>query len=109
MTPMEIDVHAVQAKRDAAEPFLLLDCREQNEWDFAHIDGAVLIPMSEISNRLPEVAQWQDRPIIVYCHLGVRSLHVAHWLRQQGLPNVHSMAGGIDQWSLAIDPGVQRY
>lgn len=46
---------------------------------------------------------------VVYCHHGVRSLNVAAWLRQQGLDNVRSLAGGIDGWSLLIDPSLPRY
>jgi len=45
----------------------------------------------------------------VFCHHGVRSLSVVDWLRRQGVENCQSMAGGIDRWSLEIDPAVRRY
>ena len=57
--------------------------------------------------RLQEQAR--QAPLIVFCHHGVRSLNVVNWLRRQGVENCWSMAGGIDLWSLAIDPGVPRY
>jgi rhodanese-related sulfurtransferase len=51
----------------------------------------------------------EEKPIVVFCHHGMRSLQVVGWLRQQGVENCVSMSGGIDQWSLAIDPKVPRY
>ena len=47
--------------------------------------------------------------LIVYCHHGVRSLNVVNWLREQGVSGCQSMAGGIDRWSLQIDPSIPRY
>jgi rhodanese-related sulfurtransferase len=47
--------------------------------------------------------------LVLFCHHGMRSLQVAEWLRRQGLEDSMSMAGGIDRWSLEIDPGVPRY
>ena len=57
-------------------PPLLLDCREPEEHAIAKIAGAVLIPMQEIPQRLAELEPWRDRPIVVHCHHGVRSLRV---------------------------------
>ena len=51
----------------------------------------------------------EETPLVVFCHHGVRSLNVVHWLREQGVAACQSMAGGIDRWSLEIDPGVPRY
>ena len=106
---MEIHCHVVHSRREAGELFLLLDCREQDEWDFCHIDGAMLIPMSELQSRMQELEQHRDSDIIVYCHHGVRSLQVAMWLQQQGFCHAASMAGGIEEWSLKVDQGVPRY
>jgi rhodanese-related sulfurtransferase len=50
-----------------------------------------------------------DGSLIVYCHHGVRSLNVVNWLRNQGVEDCQSMAGGIDAWTLAVDPTVPRY
>lgn len=108
--PLEISCQSVQQLRvDAANPWLLLDCREPDEHAAAAIDGAVLIPMGELPDRLAELSGRENQRIVVHCHAGVRSLWVAQWLRQQGFPQAQSMAGGIDAWSLEIDPGVPRY
>jgi rhodanese-related sulfurtransferase len=88
---------------------LLLDCRTPEEFAIAKIDGAVLIPMQEIAERLAELEPWRDKPIIVHCHHGVRSLRVTHWLREKGFSFAQSMTGGIEAWSLEVDPSVPRY
>ncbi len=106
---MEISCEAVHEKRLRGDSFLLLDCREQDEWHYCHIDGATLIPMSELQSRVVELEQHRDSEIIVYCHHGVRSLQVAMWLQQQGFQQAASMAGGIEEWSLDVDQGVPRY
>ena len=86
-----------------------LDCREQDEWDAVHIEGANLLPMSELSDRLGELDDIKDQHVIVYCHHGGRSLRVANYLRQHGFDQAQSMAGGIDQWAVQIDPSMPRY
>ena len=106
---LEIDVEQVKAMIDAGEPLVLLDCREQAEYDMVHLDNSVLVPMSEIQSRLDDLTSFQESPLVVYCHLGGRSLQVTHWLRQQGDANAVSMAGGIDAWSQQIDPSRPRY
>jgi rhodanese-related sulfurtransferase len=106
---MQISCEAVHARRNRGDSFLLLDCREQDEWDICHIDGAILIPMSKLQLRVTELDAYRASQIIVYCHHGVRSLRVALWLQQQGFPQAASMAGGIEEWSLNVDPDVPRY
>jgi rhodanese-related sulfurtransferase len=107
--PIDIDVRTVQQLRDAGEALLLLDCREPHEHQTARIEGARLIPMREISARLAELEPHKGERIVVHCHHGGRSLRVTHFLRQQGFSQVQNMAGGIDAWSLEIDPSVPRY
>ena len=107
--PLEINCASVQTMRTAADDFLLLDCREQSEYDLVHLDGSHLLPMSEIQQRLNELASYQSKSIIVYCHLGGRSLQVTQWLRHQGFMQAQSMAGGIDAWSVEIDSSLSRY
>jgi len=108
-TPVEINVAAVKAKRDAGEDFVFLDCREQAEFDAVRIEGSVLLPMSEMQDRISELEPHRDREIVIHCHHGGRSLRVAMWLRQQGFETALSMAGGIDAWALEIEPGMARY
>jgi len=64
--------------------------------------------MREVPNALPEL-EGEEKPIVVFCHHGMRSLQVVAWLREHGVENCLSMAGGIDRWSLEIDPAVPRY
>jgi rhodanese-related sulfurtransferase len=106
---MEIDCASVKAKLDANENFLLLDCREQDEYDLVRIRGALLLPMSELMVRVGELEEFKGRPVVVHCHHGGRSLRVAGWLRQQGFEQAQSMAGGIDAWAQTIDPTLARY
>ncbi len=107
--PLEMDCRAVKAKLDAGEPFLFLDCREQDEYAAAKIDGTKLIPMSELTQRVTELEPHRNSAIVVHCHHGGRSMRVTNWLRQQGFANTTNMAGGIDEWSQQIDSSVPRY
>jgi len=107
--PWETDCRTVETRRKAGEAFLLLDCRERDEDALVRIEGARLIPMTELAQRVSELDAHKDSEIVVYCHHGGRSLRVAQWLRQQGFPKVSSMAGGIDRWSQEIDPTLPRY
>jgi rhodanese-related sulfurtransferase len=109
MQPLEISVNDVASLRKTGEEFLLLDCREPEEHTIAAIGGSMLVPMSELPERVGELAGREAERIVVYCHLGGRSLRVAHWLRQQGFEQAQSMAGGIDQWAVEVEPGMPRY
>lgn len=106
---LEIDCHSTKAKLDAGGGFLLVDCREPDEYATVHIEGASLLPMSEIADRIAELEPHRDHPIVVHCHHGGRSLRVTKWLRDQGFSQVQSMAGGIDQWAIEINPSLPRY
>ena len=112
--PLEVDVTAVKKLLDETnsateKSFVLLDVREQNEYDFVSIDGSRLLPLSELQDRIGELEPLKDTHIIIHCHHGGRSLNATQVLRQQGFTQVQNMAGGIDDWSLQIDPEVPRY
>jgi rhodanese-related sulfurtransferase len=107
--PLHIDVRSVKDMLDAGEDFLLLDCREQNEYALVQIDGSQLIPLSEIPNRLAELEAYRSKRIVAHCHHGGRSLQVTEWLRNQGFDKVQNMMGGIDSWALLIDTALPRY
>jgi rhodanese-related sulfurtransferase len=85
----------------------LLDVRTPQEAAIAGLPGSVLIPLSELPMRFAELPQ--DRPLVAYCHHGMRSESAARFLEAQGFPEVGNLAGGIDAWSQTIDPGVPRY
>jgi rhodanese-related sulfurtransferase len=88
--------------------FVLLDVREPAEYQLAHIEGSRLIPMGEIPSRIFQEID-PETHIVTVCHMGVRSMNVAVWLRNQGYEHVQSMRGGIDAWSRSVDPDVPRY
>lgn len=97
------DVHEALKNR----AIRLIDVRREDEWNLARIEGAKLVT-KELVDEI--VGSWdKDTPIVFYCHSGIRSLNAAHFFRQQGFTNVKSMAGGIEAWSLAIDPNIRRY
>ena len=103
----EIDVSDLEARRKTLLPHVLLDVREADELLTASIAGARHIPMNDIAGRLDEIPG--DVPLIVMCHHGGRSARVVKYLIQQGRVNAMNLRGGIDAWSLEIDPTVPRY
>lgn len=74
----------------------VLDVREPHEWDAGHIDGAVHIPMGQVTDRIDEIPDGQ--PLAVVCRSGNRSAHVAAWLRRQGRDAVN-LTGGMEAWA----------
>jgi rhodanese-related sulfurtransferase len=107
---MEVSAQEVKRRLDAGEKLHLIDVREPHEFALARLENAELIPMRAVPMELQALEAHADHgPLIVYCHHGVRSLHVVHWLREQGLEDCQSMAGGIDAWSLTVNPDVPRY
>jgi len=87
---------------------LLLDVREPNEWEIAHINGAVLIPKDQVKNRLHELSAYDE--ILVQCRSGVRSADIARFLINDiGLKKVKNVRGGILAWAREIDPKMPMY
>lgn len=109
-TPLEVSCRSVKEQLDAdPQSLVLIDCREADEHALVAIPAARLLPMSEIQSRLAELEPHRGTPIVVHCHHGMRSAQVATWLRSQGFASAQSMAGGIDEWAVEIDPTLQRY
>ncbi|MBX7166638.1 MAG: rhodanese [Pirellulales bacterium] len=107
--PMEISCRETKALLDSGEPVCLIDCREVDESRLVSIAGTKLLPMSELASRTGELPADQGTRIVVHCHHGGRSMQVALWLRREGYAHAQSMAGGIDQWAVEIEPGMVRY
>ena len=97
----------LKARLDADEPVFLLDVREGWEFEHGHLAGAHHIPMGEITSRLDELPE--DRPVVCICHHGMRSEQVARYLLQQGRSGVENLQGGMDAWSVEVDPAIPRY
>jgi adenylyltransferase/sulfurtransferase len=106
VTP-SIDVHELKKRLDAGSPCILLDVREEFEFELARIEGARLIPLGELPSRSQELDKGSE--IFVYCHSGLRSERAAEFLRSNGFTRVTNVIGGIDAWSVEIDPTVPRY
>lgn len=108
--PLEATPQEIKRRLDSGEKLFLIDVREPNEFALARLDGAELVPMRTVPaelSRLDAIAE--EGTLIVYCHHGIRSLNVVNWLREQGVTNCQSVAGGIDRWSSEVDPSVPRY
>lgn len=105
----QIHPNDVRAKLDAGEPVVLLDVRQPNEYAYCRLEPSEHIPLHELPGRWEELDVPADALVVVYCHHGVRSLSGAAILMQAGIKNVASMSGGIEAWSLLVDPTVRRY
>ncbi len=116
MLPYEIDAPGVKSLLDARSTespapgpaFVLLDVREFWEYQTAHVEGSVLMPMGEIPSRAFQELD-PEAHIVAICHSGVRSMNVAVWMRNQGFEKAQSLQGGIDAWSRLVDPRIPRY
>ncbi len=86
---------------------LLLDVREDDEVAVCALPGAVHIPMHLLPLRHNELPD--GRPIVVYCHHGIRSLHSAAYLADTGFDTLYNLKGGIDAWAQTVDPAMPRY
>jgi|ERR1700722_2535655 len=107
MDDLQISAKEVSESIARGDKLFLLDVREHWEYELARITGATLIPLGTLSANLHALLDADN--VICYCHHGVRSLDAAVWLRQQGVESAKSMAGGIERWSVEIDPRVPRY
>ena len=103
----EISPELVHEMVEAGEELILLDVREDWEWEKAHLDGAFHIPLDELADRLEDLDRQSE--IIVYCHHGERSIDGCLILWEAGFRKVRSLTGGIEAWSELVDPGVPRY
>jgi len=103
----EIDVFELKKKLDKKEDFILLDVRNYDEYDYAKIEGSRLIPLPELQERFNEVDK--SKEIIVYCHTGNRSKRAIEFLEAKDFKKLKNLKGGIDSWSINIDPNVPVY
>lgn len=94
-------------RQNAGELWQLLDVREAWEIEIASVDGSVNIPMGQLAQRVGEIDL--KAPVAVLCHGGVRSAHVARWLKFSGAVSVANIVGGIDQWATMVDSTIARY
>ncbi len=105
----EISPHEVHRRRTQGECIVLIDCRTDAERELASIEGSIHAPMQSLSRHIDELREHEESPVVVYCHQGGRSMQVTAALRHAGFEDVRSLAGGIHQWALEIDPRVPTY
>ena len=79
------------------------------EVETASIEAAQWIPLKELPARVEELSEWRDQPVIVHCHHGPRSTRACELLRAAGFEEVANLTGGIEAWSVTVDPDVPRY
>lgn len=105
----QINVQQLAQKLAAGEAVCLVDVRQPWEHDTAALPGSQLVPLDQLTFRAGAIQPADGAPVVVYCHHGIRSQSAAALLEHLGFPNVFSLAGGIDAWSLFVDPKVPRY
>lgn len=99
---------ALHARLAAGEDIQLIDVREEMEFEYCRIAGSVLIPLGDIPRRAAEIRA--EGPVVLICHHGVRSAQALGYLQHRlGHKNLLNLRGGIDAWSLQIDPNVAVY
>ncbi|MGH7945571.1 MAG: rhodanese-like domain-containing protein, partial [Opitutaceae bacterium] len=106
--PLELSVAEVKRRREAApDRTQIIDVREPYELEICRIEGAEHIPMRQIPERVETLSR--DKHLMILCHSGERSRHVAEFLRARGFDAVSNISGGIDAWAEAFDPAMRRY
>jgi molybdopterin/thiamine biosynthesis adenylyltransferase/rhodanese-related sulfurtransferase/molybdopterin converting factor small subunit len=104
----EISAEELRREMDQkGSDLVLIDVREPHEWDIAHIEGARLIPLGQLPERLGELDGHAE--IVTHCHHGVRSMKALALLKGAGFSRVRSLAGGIDAWAERVEAGMPRY
>lgn len=104
----EISVAELKRRMDAGDDIQLIDVRQPDEWNFARIEGAKLIPLGEILNRMNEIDE--TRETVVHCKMGGRSARAIEALQRAGFKGkLKNLKGGITAWSNEVDPKVPKY
>ena len=106
---VQTSASAFAARRAAGEDPYLLDVRGADERQTAIIEGAHWIPLDEIEARIGELIPMKEQPIVVHCHHGGRSEKAVKLLLERGFAGAENLDGGIEAWSLTVDPTVARY
>lgn len=95
--------------RPGPREFRLIDVREEDEFQICRLEWAELIPLAELPEQAPRRLVDKDRPLVVYCHHGMRSQKACEWLRRMGYEYVFNLTGGIEAWANRVEPGMKRY
>jgi rhodanese-related sulfurtransferase len=102
-----ISATQLQARLGAGDDLVLLDVREPQEFAIGHIEGSLHVPMGDLAVRHTELDP--DRPTVCICHHGIRSASVAAALEGFDFRELYNLTGGLERWSLEVDPSMPRY
>ncbi len=94
---------------DTHSSMRLIDCREEDEYAICYIERAELMPLSSWPSLVHEKLPDKDQTILIYCHHGMRSMSAVETLTRMGYTDVYNLSGGIDRWTVEIDPEMNRY
>ncbi len=103
----EMNVKELSERIQAGTAPIIIDVREPDEYRYARIPGAVLKPLGGITQWSQELDKEQE--YVLQCHTGSRSWQAAHLLERMGFKKVYNLEGGIEAWSMQVDPNVPRY
>lgn len=104
----EVNPAELALELDGPAPPLLVDVRTPEERSIATIEPSLHLALAEFAERAPAEIP-KDTEVVIYCHSGRRSARAAMWLKANGWSCPRSLAGGIDEWSLVVDPRIPRY
>ena len=104
---MQIAPEELSRRLQEPNPPVVVDVRGREEWDAVHIEGSEFLTQELMQQMMTD---WpKDREVVFLCHHGVRSLDAASYFAGHGFSNVKSLSGGIDAWSVQVDPELPRY
>ncbi|HEX2525103.1 MAG TPA: rhodanese-like domain-containing protein [Geminicoccus sp.] len=105
--PLAIEVEELAERRAGPDAPVILDVREPHELAICRFPESLDIPMGSLPQRIDELPT--DRPIVVVCRSGARSMRITQWLRAHGRDDVSNLTGGVLAWSARIDPSWPTY
>jgi rhodanese-related sulfurtransferase len=106
--PQEVGPVELRAELDGPRPPLLVDVRTVEERALARIEPSLHIGLDSFLQQVHDQVP-RDADVVVYCHSGLRSGQAAMWMLANGWTRVRNLAGGVDLWSLQVDPTMPRY
>lgn len=100
---MDISVIELNDRLKAGEKPIMIDVREQHEWDMQHLDNVIKISLGDLPGAVAQLAEHKDKEVIMICRSGGRSGNATNYLRSQGFSNVRNMNGGMLAWKTYVD------